>query len=473
MDASSSQSNQRTSGFWSSLLQKTLRFNAREGKILLLASFYSFLVLFCYYLIRPFRDSIGTAKGLSEVTSWLFTAVFIAMIVLNPVYGYLVAHFSRKKFIPWVNHVFSISLVGFFFAFLLLKGRGWIYVARAFFVWAAIFNLSIVSVLWDFMTDVFSEDQGKRLFGFLFAAGSLGGIVGPLFAELLTQLLTPNYLLLLSALALQIAIVCVKKMNAHTKAAVSDLVTKESVPARAQLDTAQLDIAEQPPGKHTFSGLFALFRSPFLLGICGYMLFYSLGGTLLYLKQNQVVHDQLSSPVLSTVYFARTDLLTNLLASIAQAFVAGRMMKRFGLGKTLAVLPLFFILAIFFLWWSPAPRWSLLAWLHWTPQLLWLLILQVLFRAIEFSLAKPARKVLFTTVTRNEKYSAQSIIDTLLPRFGDAIAGWTKALLNHNKIEIVRAGFYAMPLWVLWAVVSAYLGKKFQQNHDSSRELRR
>ena len=137
---------------------------------------YFFTLLAGYYVLRPLRDQMGIAGGVKALP-WMFTATFVALLAVQPLYGALVARLPRFRFIPVVYHFFVANLVLFWL--LLSFGIAPTAVARAFFVWVSVFNLFAVAVFWSFMADLFSSEQGKRLFGFIGAGGTAGALLGP------------------------------------------------------------------------------------------------------------------------------------------------------------------------------------------------------------------------------------------------------------------------------------------------------
>jgi len=132
-------------------------------------SFSYFLSLLCgYYIVRPMRDEMGIAAGVENL-QWLFTGTFVVMLAAVPLFGWVSSRYARQKFIPYIYGFFISNLLLFFALF--TSDITHAYVARAFFIWASVFNLFIISVFWSFMADVFSNEQAKRLFGFIAAGG--------------------------------------------------------------------------------------------------------------------------------------------------------------------------------------------------------------------------------------------------------------------------------------------------------------
>ena len=191
------------------LLGRAVKIRDGEIRALLWAFGYFFCLLTSYYILRPLRDEMGLRSGVENL-QWLFSGTFLVMLVTAPIFGAVVSRFSRRQFIPWVYRFFVLNILIFFG--LLTLGWGELHVARVFFVWVSVFNLFVVTVFWGFMADIFSNAQGKRLFGFIAAGGSAGALLGPSLTAFLALPLGPVNLLLVSAVFLELAVWCVGRL---------------------------------------------------------------------------------------------------------------------------------------------------------------------------------------------------------------------------------------------------------------------
>ena len=149
---------------------------ASEIIALVWAFIYFFCLLASYYIIRPLRDEMGIAGG-TENLPWLFTGTFLVMLLAVPLFGWVTSNYPREKFIPYVYGFFIAVIIGFFTLF--SSGLKHANVARSFYIWASVYNLFIVSVFWSFMADIFTNNQAKRLYGFIAAGGTIGALTGP------------------------------------------------------------------------------------------------------------------------------------------------------------------------------------------------------------------------------------------------------------------------------------------------------
>jgi len=417
------------------LLQRLARIEPGEGRAVAWAFAYFFLLLASYYILRPLRDEMGIAGGLSKLP-WVFTATFAAMLVAVPLFGALSARLPRRRLLPLVYGFFVVNLLLFHAAFQVTAWHEW--TARVFFVWVSVFNLFVVSVFWSFMVDLFRSDQGKRLFGLIAAGGTAGAITGPALAAVLVAPVGPVNLLLISALMLGGSIVCIHRLGRWA----------DSQPASTR------PAAGEPLGGSIWSGIVLVVRSPYLLAIALFVLLFTTLATFVYFEQAHIVAQSFTDSAGRTRFFALLDLAVNVLTIAVQALVTSRLLTRFGVAATLALMP--FISAIGF---------TLLAL---TPVLAVLAGFQVLRRAGEYSVTRPTRELLFTISDRETKYKAKNAIDTLVYRGGDAIAGWLFTGLKGLGLGLAGIAWLAVPLSFAWTVLAVWLGRRQAALSDSA-----
>jgi AAA family ATP:ADP antiporter len=410
------------------LLQRLVDVRPGEAAALVWAFLYFFSLLCSYYIVRPMRDEMGIAGGVDKL-QWLFTGTFLVMLAVVPLFGWVSSRFERRRFLPAVYWFFIVNLLLFFVLFQSGVTHAW--VARAFFIWTSVFNLFVVSVFWSFMADIFSNAQARRLFGFIAAGGTAGAICGPLLTTALALPLGPANLLPVSAGLLGIAVVCIHRLGAWQAAA------GQENPAATENGAAI--------GGQVLAGVRLVLRSPYLLGICLLMLLFTTLATFLYFQQAQIVRDSFSDPAQRTAVFAAMDLAVNILTLLFQVLLTGRLVRWLGLGWTLALVPL--LLAAGFLA------------LGLSPVLAVLVVVQVLRRAGNYAIMRPAREMLYVVLGREEKYKAKNFIDTVVYRGGDALSAWAYAGLRALGLSLSVIAFVAVPLALLWAGTAYRLGQ--------------
>lgn len=404
-----------------------LRGALREVPALGWSFLYFFSLLTGYYVLRPVRDAMAASSNVEDVfapglVAWfqgygielqaftlqvLFTTTFVVMLVLQPVYGALVSHYPRRVFLPVVYLFFMACLVCFYFAFQGdLPGRG-----AVFFVWTAVFNLFAVAVFWSYMGDIYDNLQARRLYGFIGAGGTVGGLTGPVLTKLLVVQVGVANMMLVSVGFLAICLLC---------------ITRLAPAARAADQRRGGRSGDDAMGGSVLEGLRLIWRDP-LLRAMAVVMFFGVGvGTLLYNEQREIAM-RVAQDTFRTAFYSNIDLWINLLVLVIQVFITRPLLTRFGVAPALllpalAILGGFAVLAA-----SPLP--------------LMVAIVQIATRAGEFSLAKPARETIYTRVDRESRYKAKAAIETAVYRGGDVSFAWIhKGLAVFGSNVVFGAG---------------------------------
>lgn len=417
------------------VLGRLVQVRPDEVRALLWSFAYFFFLLASYYVLRPLRDEMGIQGGVRNL-QWLFTATLVVMLMVVPLFGALVARFPRRRIVPVAYRFFTVNIVIFFALFQGLDDTQW--VARAFFVWVSVFNLFAVSVLWSLMADLYSSDQGKRLFGFIAAGGSAGALAGPaMTATLATGIGTVN-LLPVSALLLEAALYCVLRL---LRARPAGDTTAPAPPA-----------ADDRIGGGIVAGVSLTLRSPYLLAIVLYMLLYTTTSTFLYFVQADIIAGAFADAAERTRTFALIDLTVGVATLALQMTVTGRFMRRFGIGWALAAAPAVTVAGLMLL--AVAPAVGLL------------IAVQGARRAVHFAVSRPAREALYTVVGREPKYKAKNFIDTAVYRGGDALSGWAFAGLAGLGLGLAPIALIGAPLAAAWAWLGLVLGRRQKRLAD-------
>lgn len=394
---------------------------------------YFFFLLCAYYVLRPVRDEMGIQGGIKNLP-WLFTGTFVGMLIVTPLFGWVSSRWPRRTFLPLV-YVFFIANLLAFYAAMQASTFDKTTIAAAFFIWLSVFNYFVVSVFWSFMTDVFDSDSAKRLFGAIAAGGSMGAMVGPIITAALVKQAGVANLLLIASLLMSAAVVCVIGLGRWAA-------------RRASSDPGH-ERDEEPLGGGILDGIKLAFASPYLLTICGYVALLQLLGNYFYLEQLRVMAESIPSSAERTQLFAHLDLAVNTLTLVSQVFITSALVRRVGLIFCLILLP---ALAVFTLGITGL-----------MPTLALISIATVIRRASEFAIGKPAREILFTVVSREERYKAKNVIDTVVSRGSDLVSTWGHAGLRSLGMSTAQMAFSAIPLCIFMIGAGVYLGRSQQQ----------
>ncbi len=436
------------------ILQRIVDIKQEEVRVLIWSSAYFFCILSAYYIIRPLREEMGVAGGVWNIP-WLMTGTLIAMLVVHPPFAWLVSKYPRRKFVTITYRFFMANLLIFFALLKVSTEAQNIWIGRIFYIWTAVFSLFIVSIFWGFMADIFRIGQGKRLFGFIGVGGTLGGIVGSGITAALAVKLGPVHLLLISVVLLEAGVQSARRLSKiaeDMKGEIDELTGRGIVEPPEQ--TLRLEevgqepepAAEVPIGGGVLDGIRHLVRSPYLLGIAVYMLLFTILSTVLYMQQAGIVERTFIDRAVRTAVFAEIDLAVNVLTLLTQFYLTGRIIKALGIGLTLTLVPIISIIGF-----TGLGLW---------PTFAIFFVFQVMRRAGNYAVSRPARETLYTVVSREDKYKAKNFIDTFVYRSGDWISAQAQLVLHLLGLSMVAIAFTAVPIAGLWLVVGLWLGRK-------------
>ncbi len=413
------------------LLQRVVDVERDEMHAMLVSFAYFFFVLSGWFVLRPVREAVAAATGVSRLP-YLFAATLAAVLIANPLFATLVVRYPVRKFIT-VTYQFFVAcmMVLYLLMTYLAPVEGSVadlWIGRAFFVWTSVFNLFVVSIFWAFMADTFRSEQAKRLFGFIAVGGTLGSTLGSAAPAVLAPTIgTPN-LLLISAVLIELAVLCVQRF-----------------PARAP-DHPLARHDELPIGGSLWAGFTRVARSPYLLGISAFFVLFTFGSTILYFAQADIVGKAFADRAARTAVMARIEFIVQSLTLVTQIFLTGRLIRWLGLAASLAFLPLVTMVGF-----AALGTW---------PVFLTVATLAVVRRAGNFALNNPAMEILFTVVPREDKYKAKNFIETFVYRVGDQIGAWGVAGLTALGLGMAGVAYAAVPLAAIWLVLGVWLGRR-------------
>jgi len=442
------------------LINRSVNIREGEGSALFLSGLYYFVLLCAYYIIRPIRDDMG-AEGGVENLAWLFTGTLVGMMLLHPVYTAIVSRMPRRRFIAVVYRFFMAQLLVFYVLFQALDGLSEIWAGRVFFVWTSVFNLFVISVFWSLVNDVFRPSQSKRLFGVIAVGGTAGALTGSAITSFLAAGLGAITLLLVSAALLEVAAWVSRYLSDNEQklamAAIADEAEKKDADIKNLAVPEEAAVREQVAIKQTevigggvFDGVRHVIRSPYLLGIAALMLFFTVVSTYLYFMQIAIVSEAFGDDRdARTQLFANRDLAVNAMTLIVQMFLTGRILRWLGIGISLALLPVISFIGF-----------GLLAV---APVLLVVIGFDVLRRAGNFAIQRPARESLYTVVPRTDKYKAKNFNDTFVYRVGDQLGAWSYTAMMYFGLGLTGLALTMLPVSLIWVFLALWLGRQYKE----------
>ncbi len=396
---------------------------------------YFFCVLSSYYILRPVRDAMAVSSGPATIP-YLFMGTFVVMMLATPIFGWVVSRFPRRIFLPWVYAFFASHLLIFWVIFSILGAnvQEQIWLGRIFFVWLSVFNLFVVSVFWSFMADIYTREEGRRLFGLITAGGSLGALLGGAVTSLVVVHVGFKNLLPLAALILLTAIFCIRQL-------------RQWVLDEHENDLATTVESERALGGSALSGVLHVMKSPYFMCIALTSVLASLLGTALYMFVADLIQTSIPNPDERTRFFSNMNIAQNFFALFAQMFLVKQVVERFGIGVALALMPVvsvagFILLAL-------------------DPVLIVAAVLTVVRRALGFGFTKPSTDMLYSVVSPEDKYKTKNFIDTAVYRGGDVVGTWSVKLMM--GLGVAGVSVVMLPFAILWVFTAVWMGREYRR----------
>ena len=417
-------------------LKTASKIKEREVKAVVFSFLFVVVLMSAYYILRPVRDAMASDWTDAEV-SWLWTLNFFISTVIVALYGIMVSKFRFRLLVPAMYGIFAGSFIIFYVLGSIYEDR--ILIDKAFYVWVSVFSLFHISVFWSFMSELFSKEQSSRLFGVIAVGASVGGLIGPSITAIFSVSLGTDKLMLIASTMLLIPIPIIFFLQS--------LKTKE-----LNIEVLNTPISNQSIGGNPLAGFKMFFSNPYLLSIGVFILLYTGISSFVYFELKNLLSD-FSRPERSVIW-AQMDLAVNILAISTGLFATGRIVTRFGMPATIAMVPIIICIGLLILAISPL--------------LGVVMILQIVRRAGNYAVTRPAREMLFTLVNQETRFKAKPVIDIVAYRGGDMITAWlftglTQGLgLGLAAVAAIGAGIAG-----LWTLVGIYLGRWFERDNDN------
>ena len=398
---------------------------------------YFFCVLSSYYILRPVREAMAVGSGPNTIP-YLFIGTFVTMLFATSIFGWVASRFPRRTFLPWVYLFFISNILIFWAVFSQMRAAGddYVWLGRTFFVWISVFNLFVVSVFWSFMADIYTREQGRRLFGFITSGGSIGALLGGIATSNFVVNIGFENLFPISAAMLCIALLCIHKL-------------KDWVHHEHEDEIDQTVESNKPLGGSPFAGMTHVVSSKYFLNIAAASVIASLLGTALYMFAAELIASAIESADERTRFFSNMNNWQNALALLIQMFAVKQVVTRFGIGRSLVLFPVVTVVGFIFLAFEPT--------------LMVVAVLTVVRRALGFGFTKPSTDMLYSVVTPEEKYKAKNFIDTAIYRGGDVVGTWTIRLMSILGLGIAGISLLMLPFAVISAVIALWLGREYKR----------
>ena len=400
-----------SSGFIHKVLRIFTVIHPDEVLTTLLLTLNVFLLLTAYYIIKPVRDALMLDSWPAEVKSYLNAAIAVLLVFVVKIFSRMASRFPRQKLITWVTLFFISNLVLFYILHIFGLGPGTMGIV--FFLWAGIFNLIVIAQFWGFANDVFTEDEGKRLFPLVAFGATFGGFAGGTITESLVASTGTFPLMLISAAFLGICILFTWIIHRRE-------IQRIKAKPRKSIEKEEFKPEEQEKPLDKGGAFKLLFKNRYLLYIAFFVLlmnFINTNGVFMLDTMAENAASQaldagttggLSKGQYLTQFYAGFYNIMNIYAMLVQLFLVSRIFKWFGVRTALFILPVMALGGYIFIGLSAS------------------LILVKWVKAVEngtdYSLMNTTRHSLFLITTREEKYKAQALTKTFFHRSGDVLS---------------------------------------------------
>ena len=431
------QTGQKPSGFVYKILRLFTVVHPGETLTALLLTLNVFLLLTAYYIIKPIRDALIVEEWGAEIKLYLSAASAVLLIFVVKIFSRIASRFPRQKLITWVT-LFFISNLGLFYI-LHLSGVGPGAMGIIFFIWVGIFNLLVIAQFWGFANDLYTEEEGKRLFPLIAFGAVFGGFAGGIITKWLVDPLGKFQLLLVSGGILGICILFTwiihRREIKRAEAKASEVSQEEKF---------EKEEHEKPLDR---GGAFSLvFKSRYLLYIAFFVLLMNVintNGVFILDKVAEATAAKAIEPQFLTKFYAGFYNIQNLFGMFVQLFVVSRIFKWFGIRVAIFILPVLVLGGYFFV--SLGAFLVLVKWV------------KALENGTDYSLMNTTLYSLFLITSRQEKYKAQAVIKTFFHRSGDVIAailvflGTTYFAFNVENVAMVNVALVL--IWIIICII--------------------
>ena len=407
------------------------RIEKHEKIILLRAFLFFFFVLASWYALRPVRNELAVQGGIYNLP-WLLMGVMLAMLIINPIYSWLVSRINQNRLILYIYSFFIINLILFLILWTFAGDEGRIWTGRAFYIWANVYSFFVVSIFWVTMINFFSHTDSKKFFGIISAGGSLGAFFGSTVARYFsTEIcgdtsisdLGPMSLIIFSIFSLLFAIYFSRTFKPR-------IVDHEN--------------SSQELGGSSFEAIQNIVKDPAIRNIGLYVILFTMLMTTSWMISLGIVQEWSQDPCERTGFFARIEQIVTPLTLLMQLFLASYILRRVG---SLTVLSIYGVLfAIAFMAYA------------FYPTITTVMMVVISLRIFEYGLNKPTRESIYTKLKQQDRYKSTVFIDTFLARSGDVIGGWFVRGLVGTGIAVLSVTWAALP----FALFISYMG--FQVN---------
>ena len=409
-----------------------------EGKTLLLLLLNAFILMGLYSILKPVREALILSQAGAIIKSYSSAAQALAFVFVVPAYGAFAARVNRVWLLSGMTLFFISNLIIF-----ILAGRAGMQIGIAYFIWIGVFNFMVVSQFWAFANDVYSEEQGKRLFPIIGIGATLGAWAGASLAASLFEVTGSYWLMTLASALLGSCILLTLVVN-----------RRETRRGGSEAKKAQEHLSKEGSFKLVMKNRYLMLITfhVLLLNLVNTVGEFVLGyqveqAAIAEIGSGEELRDQRESYI--GAFYGSFHSWVNLLAFLIQSFLVSRFFKYLGVRGSLFVGPIISLLT----YGTAAVQ----------PLLNIIRLGKIGENSVDYSLNNTVRQALFLPTSREVKYKAKAAIDTFFGRTGDALQAGVVFIGTSLAFGIAAFATVNLGFVVVWLGVCLGIFRKHKE----------
>ncbi len=399
--------------FFSSARDSINEIKESFSKESLLGSFLFFLVLSSWYVLRPVRNEMAVANV--DDLPYLLAAGAIAMLLINPIYSWVVSKTNLRKIVIYCYSFLIVNLLIFLSTWKFLGIGDSVWVGRIFYVWCNVYSFFVVSIFWVVIINIFRNSKTRSFYGVIMAGGSLGAIFGSEISKRFSNSFDEyglEFFTLSAAILLFFAMLLAMNI---TRSKMNEKILEKNSVGGGSLDSIKNSI-----------------QSEEIRNIAGYVWMWTCLMTIQWITAINIIEDWSSDSQQRISFFATIEQIVSPLTLLIQLFLTNIIIRKVGIKNIMIFYGFLFLIAYLLYGFFP----SIVA----------VAIVTVFLRVFEYGFNKPTREIIYSTLKQNDRYKSSVLIDTFVSRFGDLTGSALIKLAGLTTITFNSLPLMALPI---------------------------
>ena len=399
--------------FFSSARDSINEIKESFSKESLLGSFLFFLVLSSWYVLRPVRNEMAVANV--DDLPYLLAAGAIAMLLINPIYSWVVSKTNLRKIVTYCYSFLIVNLLIFLSTWKFLGIGDSVWVGRIFYVWCNVYSFFVVSIFWVVIINIFRNSKTRSFYGVIMAGGSLGAIFGSEISKRFSNSFDEyglEFFTLSAAILLFFAMLLAMNI---TRSKMNEKILDKNSVGGGSLDSIKNSI-----------------QSEEIRNIAVYVWMWTCLMTIQWITAINIIEEWSSDSQQRISFFATIEQIVSPLTLLIQLFLTNIIIRKVGI-KNIMILYGFLFLIAYLLY-------------GFFPSIVAVAIVTVFLRVFEYGFNKPTREIIYSTLKQNDRYKSSVLIDTFVSRFGDLTGSALIKLAGFTTITFNSLPLMALPI---------------------------